>query len=226
MALRIHSGETLVFIGDSITDCSRREEGADPLGRGYVRLFASMLAVREPDARITIHNRGINGDRVNSGLPHIPNSGLTNRWETDVVALRPDWLSIGIGINDVTSNITPGVTPVTPDIYEKVYDGLLARTREALPACRFLLIDPFYMLVEGEALDETKAQVATLVPQYVEVVHRLSRKYSTQLVKTHDMFQELIRRHGGRTPFAAELVHPNETGHLAIAEAVYRALSA
>jgi lysophospholipase L1-like esterase len=224
MPLQIQNGQTIVFIGDSITDCGRREGSPPPpLGNGYVKFFTDLAAIREPQKKITVHNRGINGDRVNSGLTHIPNSGLTNRWETDVVALKPDWLSVMIGINDVASNITPGVTPVTPEIYERTYDELLQRSREALPRCQFLLLESFFMM-RPPYTDPKWEQVASLLPDYLATVHRLSRKYQTRLVRTHALFQELVKHHGLER-FGGEPVHPNATGHLAIAEAVYAALS-
>jgi lysophospholipase L1-like esterase len=224
MALQIRNGQTLLFIGDSITDCGRRDE-CPPFGRGYVKLFADLVAVREPRKRITLLNRGINGDRVNSGLVHIPNSGLTNRWEADVLKLRPDWLGIMIGVNDVTSNIPPNVNPVPPDVYRRAYDELLARTRAALPRCRLLLMEPFLMLADPPQ-NEGAAQAARLLPDYLRTVQALSRKYRTRLLRTHRLFTRLIRQHGSPQVFGGEAVHPNATGHLAIAEAVYAALSA
>lgn len=223
MTLAIQDGQTVVFIGDSITD-ARRREGYPPLGVGYVKLFADFALIREPHKRVTVHNLGINGDRVNSGLPHIPQSGLTNRWARDVLDLKPDWLAVMIGINDITSNITPGVTPVTPEIYEETYDRLLADTRRALPACRLLLLEPFH-LVRGVPEDPKHQQIAALLPAYLAAVHRLAAKHGTLLVRTHQRFQDLIAIHGAET-FSPEAIHPNPTGHLVIAEEVYAALSA
>lgn len=214
----------MVFVGDSITDCGRRED-AGPLGRGYVKFFADMALIREPEKKITIHNRGINGDRVNSGLAHIPNSGLINRWQTDVLDLRPDWLSIMIGINDITSNFTPDVTPVTPEIYARTYDELLARTRASLPECRLVLMESFFMCNNAALLENEPLQgVPELLPEYLATVHRLSRKYKARLVKTQEAFRKLIAVRGA-SAFGDEPIHPNATGHLVIAETVYRALS-
>ncbi|MBN1348092.1 hypothetical protein JXJ21_01650 [candidate division KSB1 bacterium] len=84
MALQIESGQTILFIGDSITDCGRRATER-PLGNGYVKLFADLVAIREPEKQITIINKGIGGDRV---------TGMQNRWTDDVMRHHPDWLSI------------------------------------------------------------------------------------------------------------------------------------
>lgn len=213
MPLKIGDGDTILFIGDSITDCGRRGPGR-PLGDGYVRLFSELAAIREPAKRIRVINKGIGGDRV---------TGLRSRWSDDVLRNRPDWLSIKIGINDLHSVLRNDPQAVTPELFREAYDEILSRTRKALPRCRLLLIDPFYLSTDS-APTSFRHEVLALLPKYIAVVHQMSRKYRTRLVRTHDMFRRLLKFHEPDL-FCAEPVHPNMTGHLAIAEAVYEALS-
>jgi lysophospholipase L1-like esterase len=213
MALRIKNGEKILFIGDSITDCGRRDAAA-PLGNGYVKLFNDLLIGREPEKRITIINKGIGGDNV---------VGLKNRWTDDVLRHSPDWLSIKIGINDLHSTFG-NPAGVHPKVYAEAYDDILARTRKALPKCRILLIQPFYISIES-APNTWRRQVQDLLPAYLNIVAGLHRKYGTRIVKTHALYQHLLRYHDADA-FCGEPVHPNPTGHLVIAEAVYSALSA
>ena len=93
MASTFHfrNGDRILFQGDSITDCGRRES-PDGLGGGYVAMVQGILAARRPDLRVRILNRGISGDRT---------AELLTRWEEDCVQLKPDVLSIMIGVNDV-----------------------------------------------------------------------------------------------------------------------------
>ncbi|MBN1348093.1 hypothetical protein JXJ21_01655 [candidate division KSB1 bacterium] len=112
---------------------------------------------------------------------------------------------------------------VTPVVFHKAYDEILNRTKEAFESCQILLIDPFY-ISNDRASQSFRNDVLTILQEYVSIVHALSEKYQTRLVKTHDLFQRLIRFHEPDT-FCPEPVHPNLTGHLAIAEAVYAALS-
>jgi len=214
MPLQIRDGETILFIGDSITDCGRRDSER-PLGNGYVKLFADMLTVREPDKAVTIINKGIGGDTV---------SGLRSRWTDDALRHKPDWLSILIGINDLHSFLGRVPDAVSPERFREDYENILSRTKDALPDCRILLIDPFYMSRETSASSPRK-QPLDLIPEYLKTVHTMSRKYKTRLVKTHQMFQKLLELHELDTFSGGETVHPNLTGHLAIAEAVYSALS-
>lgn len=209
--MQIRSGQTVLFIGDSITDCGRRAANA-PLGCGYVKQFSDMFISRHSTKAVTLINKGISGDVV---------TGLRNRWSDDVLRHRPDWLSVKIGINDLHRTLRNQQEGIPPELYREAYDDILARTKEALPACKILLIDPFYISTD-RAPTSFRNDVLTLLPEYLRIVRELSRKYGTLHVKTHDVFQRLLKNHEADT-FCPEPVHPNPTGHLVIADAVYAA---
>ena len=213
MALKIRSGETILFIGDSITDCGRRNAQA-PLGNGYVKMFTDLAAMREPRKKIRVINKGIGGDVV---------TGLQGRWTDDVLRHKPDWLSVKIGINDLHRTLFGNPDPVPPARYRAAYDDILSRTRKRFPKCRILLIDPFYVSRETSPSSCRRAVLET-IPKYLRIVAAMSRKYRTRHVRTHARFQELLKY---QEPdfFCPEPVHPYPTGHLVIAEAVYEALS-
>ncbi|MDD5676599.1 MAG: SGNH/GDSL hydrolase family protein [Kiritimatiellae bacterium] len=214
MSTQINNGQKILFIGDSITDCGRRDSQR-PLGGGYVKLFADLMIMREPAKRIAIINKGIGGDRV---------TGLRNRWTDDVLRQQPNWLSIKIGINDIHSHYrNEKDTAVTPGRYETAYREILERTRVALPKCRILLVDPFY-ISRDTAPNSPRKQILDLMPDYLAIVERLSRAFKTRHIKTHELFGRLLKYYEPDT-FCAEPVHPNPTGHLVIAEAIYVALS-
>ena len=213
MALSIQDGETILFIGDSITDCERRGQNA-PLGWGYVKLFADLAAIREPAKRIHVINKGISGQRIVE---------LRERWSDDVIRHRPDWLSVKIGINDLHSHLRAAPDSVPPDLYAEAFEEALSRTANELPACRILLVDPFYISTDAAAGSWRRTVLETLT-HYVGTVHELSKRYGTRLVRTHQVFQRLLAHHGP-DKFCPEPIHPNTTGHLVIAEAVYAALS-
>jgi lysophospholipase L1-like esterase len=206
MALKIKNGETILFIGDSITDCGRRAENK-PLGNGYVKLFSDFLAIREPEKRVNVINMGINGNLI---------PDLQGRWTDDVLRHKPDWLSVKIGIND-TNSFLQGASKDSPEKFGLVYDDILAKTKKALPKCSILLIEPFYISTEKSS------DVLKTLPKYIDVVRAMSQKYKTRLVRTHEIFAKLLKFHEADV-FCPEPVHPNLTGHLVIAEAVYQAL--
>lgn len=212
MPTRLENGQKLLFIGDSITDCGRRD-GAQPLGNGYVKLFRDLLILREPEKSVTLINKGISGNTV---------ANLRERWSDDVFYHKPDWLSIKIGINDLHRTLANSPEAVPPQQFEEEYTAILERTKTEMPNCQVLLIMPFYISREASQND-WRYRVLAMLPDYLNTVEKLSAQYGTRLVRTHDEFQNLLNYYDVNT-FAPEPVHPNMTGHLVIASAVYDAL--
>ena len=210
--LRVKSGQKILFIGDSITDCGRRGDAA-PLGSGYVKLFTQLATAYYPDRDISYVNTGIGGNRI---------VNLKARWEEDAMAHKPDWLSIMIGINDIHSFLRGNGGGVTPEIFAETYEYIMEETTKRLD-CQIVLVDPFYMSrdTSGETF---QSQVLENLTKYINTVHRMSKKYGKRLVKTHDMFQRQLLYRDAST-FCQEPVHPNVFGHLLIAAEVLKGFS-
>lgn len=217
MPTKIRDGETVLFIGDSITDCHRRGPEA-PYGNGYVKLFRDMLLIREPEKRIQVINKGLGGDKVTDLA-----SGLQGRWTDDVIRNKPDWLFVLIGINDINSHLLNQPRAISPEIYEEAYNDVLARTRESLPGCRIFLGEPFYISHETEK-HTFRYQLLQALQTYIGIVHKLSAKHKTGLLRLHKRFKELLERHESGL-LGSDPAHPSLTGHLMIADEVYKAFS-
>lgn len=209
METRLKNGDKVLFIGDSITDCGRRD-AERPLGNGYVKIFSDFLIACEPEKKIEIINKGIGGDN---------SIGLLNRWTDDVLRHKPDWLSIKIGINDLHNYLNDPAGGISPEKFEAAYQKILKLTRTELPRCRIILIQPFYISRESSG-DSFRRHVLDLLPRYLKIIEKMSKQYKTRLLKTHDMFQNLLKYYEPDV-FCNEPVHPNLTGHVAIASAVY-----
>lgn len=217
MSTVLQDGQTLLFIGDSITDCGRRDDRFRPLGTGYVRFFRDLLIVREPEKDITIENRGIGGHTV---------PDLRNRWFDDAISHQPDWLSIKIGINDLSRYLlgNAGDLPLDPKGYAQGYRWLLETTRRELPDTQLLLISPFFISRDPHE-DTHRGKVLNLIPRYIETVGALAAEFGARYLDLHAVFaKHLEYRHPDA--FCPEPVHPNETGHRIMAEAVYATLAA
>lgn len=212
MAFWINDNETMLFIGDSITDCGRRAAEA-PLGSGYVRTFTEIATANFPDRNIKYINKGIGGNRV---------TNLHERWQDDVIQNKPDKLSVKIGINDLHSVLRKADDAVPPARFEDLYDSILDTTKGEL-GCPVVLITPFYISTDTSG-QTFRRQVLELLPEYIAVVEKMSEKYDTKLVRLHDLFQEHLKYRDSET-FCPEPVHPNRAGHLIIADAVFKALS-
>ncbi len=211
MGFAIQDGESMVLIGDSITDCGRRGAEA-PFGNGYVKLFIDLVTARHPERNIRFTNMGIGGNKV---------TDLRDRWEDDVIRHKPDWLSVKIGINDLHSYVRDAQTGVGVDHFRSTYSEILERAKTAL-SCRLILIDPFYISTDRSG-QSWCSRVLDALPAYIEVVHELAQAYDARLIQTHDLFSEQLRyRDPGR--FCPEPVHPNLSGHMVIANALYDVL--
>ncbi|MAE63732.1 MAG: GDSL family lipase [Phycisphaeraceae bacterium] len=205
MPFAIRNDSTVLFIGDSITDCGRRNESA-PLGIGYVSQVHDLIRARYPSRRVTVINKGIGGNTV---------VDLADRWTDDAIRHQPNLLSVKIGINDLHRWFR-GETDVdtSPAEFRRLYDHILSRVRKETRA-KLILVDPFYISNDRDA-HSFRARVLQELPKYISVVHAMASKYRTRLVRTHDAFQKVIAHHEPDT-LCPEPVHPNAAGHLVIA---------
>ena len=133
-------GSVVLFQGDSITDCGRNRERVGPndpsaFGHGYPYLVASQLLAERPSHRFKMYNRGISGHRV---------PDLDARWQKDTVDLKPDLVSILIGVNDIWHMLNGDYKGTRKD-YETGYAALLERTRKSLPFARIVVCEPFVL---------------------------------------------------------------------------------
>jgi len=205
----LRTGERVVFIGDSITDCGRRQ-GAAPYGDGYVSLVRAFVTARHPDLDLTWVNRGVSGDTVRD---------LAARWEQDAVGERPDWLSVMIGINDIWRRYTGRPAESVPiDEYERTLRGLLRRVVEAT-GCRLILADPY--LIEPDRAEPQRADT----DRYAAVVAALAAEFDAVHVATQAAFDRALTV-TAPGHWAADRVHPNLAGHAVLADAFLAALGA
>jgi len=203
-------GEKILFIGDSITDCRRREDFY-PYGNGYVRIFRDLLISEFPEKNFEIINKGIDGDTT---------VDLQQRWEDDVIYNNPDILSILIGINDLHRVLRKVELweEYTPENFRKRYDSVLKRTSEKLD-CKIILMEPFY--ITRDKTDNFRGIVLKELADYIEIVEEMSKKYETELIKLHRIFQNHLKYRESEI-LAPEPVHPNQTGHTIIANEILK----
>ncbi|OQB36986.1 MAG: GDSL-like Lipase/Acylhydrolase [Candidatus Latescibacteria bacterium ADurb.Bin168] len=207
----IKDGQTLLFIGDSITDCGRRGPNY-PLGDGYPALFRDLMTARWPERNIQYINKGIGGNRV---------TDLQMRWEDDVMRYKPDWLSIKIGINDEHSYVADPNNGVSPQRFREVYDSILQRTFSVWKP-NLILISPFY--ISKDTVSGThRTKILQLIPEYIAVVKDMAAKYGAIYVPLHDIFQKHLEYRDADT-FCPEPVHPYRSGHIIIARAIMHAI--
>ena len=211
--MKLSPDSKLVMIGDSITDCGRAQpvgEGLfDALGKGYVSLVDSLLGAAYPEHGLRVVNMGNGGDTA---------LDLKNRWQADVLDLKPDWLSVMVGANDVWRQFDSPTRPeqaVPLEVYEETLHGLVSRT---LPTVKTLvLLTPFY--IEPNRGDPMRARM----DEYGAVVKRLATHQGTLFVDTQAAFDAVLETYYPAT-LSWDRVHPNQTGHMIIARAFLKAI--
>ncbi|MBC8010828.1 MAG: SGNH/GDSL hydrolase family protein [Burkholderiales bacterium] len=209
----------LLFIGDSITDAGREPMGepspwgSPGLGRGYVSLIESWLLATRPQDRLRVFNRGTSGHTV---------LDLAARWQTDVLDLKPDFVSVFIGVNDVWRQFDTPLrteTHVLPERYEQTLDTLVAHTLPALPAGPggLLLATPFF--IEPHRADPMRARM----DEYGAIVRRLATRHGVHFLDTQAAFDAVLA-HVHPMALAWDRIHPQPAGHLILARAFLSSL--
>lgn len=210
--MKISPGSRLVFVGDSVTDCGRGQpvgEGNE-LGFGYVALVNALLQTHYPAYRIRVFNAGQNGNTV---------LDVKARWKTDVLALQPSWICIFIGINDVWRQFDSPLrteTHVSLTRYTQVLDQLLAASR---PDLQIVLATPFFL--EPNRQDPMRAQMDA----YSQAVRALAIRHQVALMDSQAAMDRLLE-HRHPMSICWDRIHPNLTGHMALADAFMRAINA
>lgn len=208
--MKIADNQTILFTGDSITDCGRGYPvgKGDRLGNGYVSFINGLFGAYYPYLRITVLNTGINGNRV---------IDLERRWKKDVLGLKPDWLSVMIGINDVWRQFDSPYEREQVDIehYENVYRKLLTQTRSEIGG--LVLMSPY--LVEPNLDDPMRVKMAA----YGKIVKQLAAEFDAILVDVQAAFDDYLLHQPPRS-LCDDRVHPNAIGHMIITKAFLTAI--
>ena len=192
-----HKNDVIVFQGDSITDGGRQHEGQDfnhIMGQDYCYIIAAEMGLKFPELNLNFINRGIGGNTVKD---------LAARWQTDTLNLKPNLLSIMVGIND-------SLWGESVEDYAKIYDKLLADTIAALPGTRIILGEPFIMPVGNYKANYPAHRATVRLRQ--NVVAQLAEKYHLSLIHYQKAFDDACEL-APADHWSWDGVHPTYAGH-------------
>lgn len=197
----------ILFQGDSITDAGRTydtpnaAQAAEPIGSGYPYMIKQYLDTFYGDSGIRVINRGVSGNRV---------IDLKNRWTEDCIELKPDYLSILIGVNDTWRRYDSN-DATSAEAFEDSYRFILQRAASEL-SCQLILLEPF--LIPSDPEKEVWRE--DLDPK-IHAVRRLAREFGAVYIPLDGVFAANCT---GNSPekFSLDGVHPTAMGHALISK--------
>ena len=166
---KFENGARLLFQGDSITDMKWGRNQKDRnhyLGHSYVFLLASRLGVDMADANLEFFNRGVSGNKV---------SDLRKRWQKDAIEMNPDWLTVLIGVNDVSQGRGQ---PVDLKKWEQDYRHILNQSRRANHKLNIILMDPFVLRMTRLNSDDQWKYWRGEIDKLGKIVVRLAKDFN------------------------------------------------
>lgn len=191
--------KTILFQGDSITDAERSREHDINLGIGYPTLVSGELGLECPN-QYRFLNRGVGGNRV---------VDVYARMKIDILNLKPDVLSILVGVNDVWHEfmIQNGLDA---DKYFKVYSLLIEEVKEALPDIKIMIMEPFVLKASNteERWEEFQAGVQAMAQKSKEI----AEKYNLVFIPLQEKFDKAAEM-APNDYWLMDGVHPTAAGH-------------
>ena len=202
----------ILFQGDSITDCGRSREVLTDVGNGYPYLVRAHYGLEKP-GQFEIMNRGISGNR---------SVDVYARIKADIINLKPDYMSILMGVNDVWHELAIGNGVDTPK-FEKIYTMLIEEVMEALPDIKLMILEPYALpgaATEG-TLEDGRDKYTVFrkdTEDKAAACRRVAERFGIPFVPLQAKLDEMQKAYGTES-VSGDGVHPNVTGHLLIARA-------
>lgn len=202
-------GQVVLFQGDSITDCGRDREDISSLGAGYPNVVSKMYSLMFPNTKVTFVNKGISGNRVKD---------LLERYEEDFKAIKPDFLSILIGVNDTWRRYDSN-DPTSTEDYEAGYRELLTKIKKDIPDCKIILIEPFLL----NSLPDRATWREDLDPKIL-VARKLAKEFADYYIPMDGIYAKLEVEQYTCKEITEDGVHPSPLGHAILAEEYIKTL--
>ena len=198
----------ILFQGDSITDAGRDRRNYFNLGGGYPSFAAPLIREAHPELELEFINLGISGNRTGQ---------LFDRLYPDAIALKPDVISILIGINDVWHRYGGDRVGTTDAQIELNYSSILERLRKETDA-KIMILAPYLLDCED------KAEIREDLKTVLDIVRRLADEYADAYIPLDELFEEALKTQPEPKYYSGDGVHPNANGARFIGEHSARAI--
>jgi lysophospholipase L1-like esterase len=205
----LSKGTVVLFQGDSVTDCDRSRTDKNDLGNGYPAKIALLWREFFPGSGVRFFNRGVSGNRTED---------LLSRYQADFVAIKPDVVSILVGINDTWRRYdSDDPTPV--EVFEDNYRKLLTHIKRDLSGTKIIIIEPFLL----DSMPDKAAWRVDLDPK-IQSVRRVAKEFADVFIPMDGIFAGYAVSGNRESDMSADGVHPTALGHGIIAAEWLKAL--
>ena len=205
-------GGLVLFQGDSVTESGRDKNEPKDLGWGYPFKISCFFRDKMAELGLSFLNRGVSGDRA---------ADLSARWDCDCIGLKPDVVSILVGVNDCWHRFRFKMENMPVEVFEKHYREILEKTKDKLPETKIVLLEPF-IIPDFDKDSETLVWREDLDPK-IHAIRRLAYEFDAAYIPLDGIFAAGAVE-AGPDAFAADGIHPTSLGHALIADAWVRAL--
>jgi len=195
----------ILFQGDSITDVGRSRDNDGYIGSGYPLLVKAHLGYHFP-GEYEFFNRGISGNRI---------VDLYARIKCDIINIKPDIMSILIGVNDVWHEYSQKPNGVSTEKFFKIYSMLIEEIRAELPDIKIIIMEPFSL--KGSGNESVWEEFDYEVRERAKMAKKIADTYGLTFVKLQEQFDELCQKQDA-SYWLGDGVHPTPMGHEFIKE--------
>lgn len=165
---------------------------------GGIVLLGDSLTEKFPQefllAPVSIHNRGIGGDKVGGWKYY----GLIDRLDVSVCGLRPSAVVLMIGVNDIVWASTPW------ESMEAHYDRLIGEIRDCAPKARLLVFSTLPVRTENKSF-------SSQILEWNRTIQRTAEAHGAEFINLHPLF---LNEEGElRAEYAIDSIHLSEEGY-------------
>ncbi len=195
----------ILFQGDSITDANRNHNDDNYDGCGYATMIEGYLGLKYPQ-KYRFYNRGISGHKL---------ADVYSRMQKDIIHLKPDFMSILVGVNDVWHEIDwKNGTPA--DSYERLYNQMIDEIKERLPETKLMIMEPF--VVHGVSTDSNTDdpkrwdKFRSGVDAVAAAAKRVAEGHGVYFMELQSVFDN-AEKSAPSNYWTLDGVHPSAAGH-------------
>ncbi|MFI3200339.1 MAG: SGNH/GDSL hydrolase family protein [Eubacteriales bacterium] len=195
-------GDTVLFQGDSITDCFQSESLEESMGNGYASMVSQIYQILYPKVQVKFVNKGVSGNATKN---------LLERYEKDFKEIQPDFISILVGINDLRREGNYHIEP-SYETFMNQYRKLLDQIKRDLPNAKIMILEPFMLDTDPKRDDFRKD-----LDSKIAGVRILAREYADYYLPLDGILAKLAYTKYLPFEISEDGVHPTAFGHSLIA---------